>query len=487
MNTGFTDEDLNVEDLRRSIGEPTVKTKNGAQSMFQQKDLSHRNKGKRGMQLLMGIGALFVIMFVVILFSPSGGHKSNAPTSSTLQDASIAHPAAASVDGTSNDTQVASTLNANGASNDATTSALNAEMANAPEYRGAYSGKPSAGPSSQPIGAVGESVAPGQSVSADHPVYATTPPLTPAQLRAIEKAKALAQARMQSLRMLGESSYTQSSEASRSASQAGFAPTPAPANIDIPAGQMPPISGMTVLPKNASIAQDGTYLPPNVPNSEATPPADDLVMKTHRYRAPSPFVLDAGSEILIVLDHGINTDADGILVGHVAKDIKVNGQTVVPYWTKVLGTTKALRSSSASRIESTITYFIFPDHSYMPLLGAIGSDPDGTPGFTPSSVNDHRGRVLGAAGITAALSAIPLAIIPNSNNTSVLSMSPSQQFGLMVAENTANAGNQIVQSRAQQTNTLIADPSKVYTITLQQSIPFAVPYQALPPKSGANE
>lgn len=473
----ISDNDLNVDELRRQMGDPTRQGKGGDAGLFKQRDLSGRNKGKRGIQLLMGLGAVFGILFAVILFSPAPVRRTGSSAASSPGGIPAGHPASSAVDGVSSSDAVSTPQPA--ASGDAVTSALDAEMAGAPKYSGKYAGTGGTQTSSNAGSTIGGSVVPGQGGA--HPASASAPPLTPAQIRAIARAQALAQARSGSLSMLNEGA-SPSAEPSAAAS-----PNPSvqgQGGPDVMSGEIPPVtSGLQIGSNGLPIVQGGGAMPTAPPVPQVTPNGDAIVMKTHRYRAPSPFVLDAGTMIPIVLDHPINTDADGPLVGHVAEDIKVNGQTVIPFWTEVFGATKALTDPAGSRIPSMISYFIFPDHSYMPLSEVIGTDSDGTPGFTPTSVNDHRGRVFGAAGITSVLSAIPI-MLAGGPASSGQSMSAAQNFALMVGENTSNAGSEIVQKRANATNTLIADAAHVYGITLEQSIPFTTPYRPLPPRSG---
>ncbi len=483
-----------------------------------------KREGKRGALVIFGVGAAFVLLLVYAVVFPNGGPRKTTQIADTaVTNTRQVQPASANVDGTNNDTSTVTTTTASpnphatvqiGSSTDPT-SALDAELAKAPDHRCydvdekptgvagcvSASGLPCFTPAGQPTGncpvtnvgspattmtnetnntnetnktsTVGNEVT---TSGGDHPASATSPPLTPAQEAALERHRAILAARERSLSTLGASA-SPDVQPRQAIPKYGDVVSQVEQTMGIRVPQIAygaPVASTDLTTMSAWSAQ---ATPTPQPSS-----SDDLVMRYDRKPAPTEFTLNAGSSALIVLDRAINTDAKaGMLVCHFARDVMDSGKhgVVIPHDTSCIGEYKA----DDSRIECDVHYLIFPDGSYLALNGAYGSDLDGAAGFTPSSVNDHRGKVLSAAGITAALSAIPVMLTSNAS-TGQVGVTPLQALGGAVSTNIASAGSKIVEARASLPVTLIADPRVAYTITFTRSIPFSEPYAPMAPAKG---
>ena len=127
----------------------------------------------------------------------------------------------------------------------------------------------------------------------------------------------------------------------------------------------------------------------------------------------------------------------------------------------------------------TLERLIFPDLTSILLPGQVGSDADGRTGFS-AQLNDHRGRALGIAAITAVLSTIP--IVASGTGSIAIGTTPTvlQSLGGNVANNIAQTGANLAQAQLNQGTHLTIAAGVERALVLDRDIPFPAPYAPVP-------
>jgi type IV secretory pathway VirB10-like protein len=192
----------------------------------------------------------------------------------------------------------------------------------------------------------------------------------------------------------------------------------------------------------------------------------------------SEFTIIAGSTIPIVLDHPVDSEITKcLIVGHVSRDVRdslTHRFVEIPKDSRIIGHCSG-SASGGGIVKVSLERFIFPDLTSMLLPGQEGSDADGRTGFS-AQLNDHRGRALAIAGITAVLSTIP--IVASGRATVPVGSSPTvlQTLGANVANNIAQTGANLAQNQLTQGSHLTIAAGVERALVLDKDIPFPAPY-----------
>lgn len=158
----------------------------------------------------------------------------------------------------------------------------------------------------------------------------------------------------------------------------------------------------------------------------------DIYNKYSLVKPVSPYEIQAGAIISATLLTTINTSLPGDVVAQVRQDIfdTVKGKyLLIPKGSRLLGRYDSSVSYGQERILIVFTRIIRPDGSSIQLSNFTGSDDLGSSGFA-ADVNNHWGRVLGAATISTMLS-FGAGVVAD-RNTGTNPYYPSAQQGALV-------------------------------------------------------
>ena len=128
----------------------------------------------------------------------------------------------------------------------------------------------------------------------------------------------------------------------------------------------------------------------------------------------SPYILQAGTVLPVVLQTTLNSDNPGVVLARVRSDVydSINGQhLLLPKGTKLLGSYNSSISPGQSRIQVRFQRLIRPDGSSITLPSSVGVNNTGMSG-AKGSVDNHWGSIIGAAALTAVFD-IPSVIAQN--------------------------------------------------------------------------
>jgi type IV secretory pathway VirB10-like protein len=166
-----------------------------------------------------------------------------------------------------------------------------------------------------------------------------------------------------------------------------------------------------------------------------------------------------------------------LIVAHVSRDVTdslTHRFVEIPVNSHIIGHCSG-SASGGGIVKVSLERLIFPDLTSLPLPGQQGSDADGRTGFS-AQLNDHRGRALAIAGITAVLSTIP--IVASGTATVPVGSSPTvlQTLGANVANNIAQTGANLAQNQLNQGSHLTIAAGVERALVLDKDIPFPAPY-----------
>jgi type IV secretory pathway VirB10-like protein len=203
----------------------------------------------------------------------------------------------------------------------------------------------------------------------------------------------------------------------------------------------------------------------------------------NRLPRASEFAIIAGSAIPFVLDHPVDSEISNcLIVGHVSRDVRdslTHRFVEIPDKSRIIGHCSGGSSQAGGIVKVTLERLIFPDLTSILLPGQVGSDADGRTGFS-AQLNDHRGRALGIAAITAVLSTIP--IVASGTGSIAIGTTPTvlQSLGGNVANNIAQTGANLAQAQLNQGTHLTIAAGVERALVLDRDIPFPAPYAPVP-------
>lgn len=164
----------------------------------------------------------------------------------------------------------------------------------------------------------------------------------------------------------------------------------------------------------------------------------------------SRYELIAGSVIPASLVTALNSDLPGAVIAQVTSNVydSVSGDyLLIPQGTRLMGEYRAAPSYGDRRLLLVWNRLIFPNGWSISLRGMQGADPSGASGVR-DSVDNHLGRLAGAAG----LSAIVSVVADNAQNDDQNSF--SQSVGDAAAAEAARTGGRIIDRELQVRPTL---------------------------------
>ena len=175
-----------------------------------------------------------------------------------------------------------------------------------------------------------------------------------------------------------------------------------------------------------------------------------------------------------LLQHDINSDQPGlirILVTEAVQDRFGQGRTLLPQYSILLGSQDGTVKFGQSRLGITIDSAELPDGTVVAFNKAKGADATGATGVS-GSVNNHWGRVLAGAGLSALLS---IGTRVPAGNQEGFAPTIAQEASRDVSGNIARTGNQIVQRELNVAPTVVIPAATPVTIQLMKNISFQTP------------
>jgi len=194
----------------------------------------------------------------------------------------------------------------------------------------------------------------------------------------------------------------------------------------------------------------------------------------------SPYQIQAGTLIPATLITGIDTALPGTLIAQVRSNMydTVTGRhLLIPKGSKLLGKYDTRRVvTGASRVLLTFDRIIRPDGSSILLgnsrEGALGVDNSGQSGLE-GNVNNHWGRVLGAATISTILS-VGAGVAAGSSTDN--STNPSQRGFSAAGSKVADIGNTMVSKSANIRPTISLEPGHQFNLAVRRDM-VLTPYK----------
>jgi type IV secretion system protein TrbI len=217
--------------------------------------------------------------------------------------------------------------------------------------------------------------------------------------------------------------------------------------------------------------QDG---PPGQPGSSASRAAGLFPQAVWGTPADPTKVLYRSQVLNGLLQHAINSDQPGlvrILVTEEVQDRFGQGQVLVPQYTILLGAQDGKVAYGQSRLGITIDSMEFPNGTVVTLSQAKGGDDTGATGVA-GSVNNHWGKVILGAGITALLSVGTR--VPAGNTSGYVATIP-QDVASNAGQSISQSGAQIVQRQLNVSPTITIPAATPVTVQLSQNVSFQTP------------
>jgi len=253
---------------------------------------------------------------------------------------------------------------------------------------------------------------------------------------------------------------------------------PAPAPPPKPAPK-PPSKWLFADLKQDGGVQDPPFPVPKVELAEAGGPtshrADGLFPQAVWGTPADPTKVLYRSQVLKgILQHDVQSDQPGlmrILVTEEVQDRFGQGHVLVPQYTILLGAQDGKVNFGASTLGMTIDSMEFPDGTVVALTKAKAGDATGATGV-PGDVNNHWGRVLAGAGITALL-AIGTRI--PAGNQQGFAPTIAQEVAGNAGGSIAGSGQQVVQRELNVSPTITIKYGTPVTVQLTENVNFQTP------------
>jgi len=175
-----------------------------------------------------------------------------------------------------------------------------------------------------------------------------------------------------------------------------------------------------------------------------------------------------------LLQHDMQSDQPGlmrILVTEEVQDRFGQGHVLVPQYTILLGAQDGKVSFGASTLGMTIDSMEFPDGTVVALTKAKAGDATGATGV-PGAVNNHWGRVLAGAGITALLA---IGTRVPAGNQQGFAPTIGQEVAGNAGGSIATSGQQIVQRELSVRPTITIPYGTPVTVQLTENVNFQTP------------
>lgn len=275
---------------------------------------------------------------------------------------------------------------------------------------------------------------------------------------------------------------------------AGGAPAQQQQTTMTPATTTP--STTTPSTTSASIGTD-SYAQQNMQGQKldfltSQPNKDIYNNNTVQYPA-SPYILQAGSVIPVVLQTTISTDLPGAITALVSQDVydSISGKyLLIPRGSRLIGEYNSNVAYGQSQVQAKFTRLIRPDGTSVVLPNQPGVNGVGTSGMS-DEIDNHWSKIIGAASL-AAIFDIPGIIATNqmNNNSGYYNGSnwvPQQNLGSVagasalqgVGQSASSVGSAIANKSLNIQPTLIINAGYQFSIMVTKDI-------VLPPYSTTN-
>ena len=175
-----------------------------------------------------------------------------------------------------------------------------------------------------------------------------------------------------------------------------------------------------------------------------------------------------------LMQHDVQSDQPGlmrILVTEEVQDRFGQGHVLVPQYTILLGAQDGKVSFGASTLGMVIDSMEFPDGTVVALTKAKAGDATGATGV-PGDVNNHWGRVLAGAGITALLA---IGTRVPAGNQQGFAPTIGQEVAGNAGGSIATSGQQIVQRELSVRPTITIPYGTPVTVQLTENVNFQTP------------
>ncbi|MDB4950464.1 MAG: Type secretion system protein virB10 [Gemmatimonadetes bacterium] len=214
----------------------------------------------------------------------------------------------------------------------------------------------------------------------------------------------------------------------------------------------------------------------------ATAPAADAGRAAPAPQAPvSPYVVSAGTLIPAALETGINSDLCGNVKAVVTRDVYDARLRVVliPAGAELLGTCSDQVAGGQARLAVAWTRLRFPDGHSLTLPGLPTHSEDGRSGVR-DKVNNHWGRVFGAAVLLSALGAGVQLGVPQETDGG--SMTPAQTAATAAATELSTLATEILRRNLEVKPTIEIRPATPFIVFVASDLDVGAP--AARPRAG---
>jgi type IV secretion system protein VirB10 len=221
----------------------------------------------------------------------------------------------------------------------------------------------------------------------------------------------------------------------------------------------------------------GQYAVPaaNVNLPEGGNPRDFL--QAQRFAPVSPYEVVASSVIPAAMITAIDSELPGLISAQIRENVydsKSGRYLLIPKGSRLIGLYKNEIAYGQSRVLVAWSRLIFPDTTSIDLQNMSGADIEGGAGVA-GTVDNHYGKILGAAILTSVLAAG--AQLAQPQNTSILAApSSGQVVGQAVGQQIASVGTQILQKNLNIPPTLHIPKGYPFIVVVDRDIVFPGPY-----------
>lgn len=207
-------------------------------------------------------------------------------------------------------------------------------------------------------------------------------------------------------------------------------------------------------------------------------------LKTARVPAISPWVLQRGTEIPMILPAKISSDLPGDLQALIPNDVldSIHHKYVeIPRGSKAIFEYNSSVSYGQNRVQAVCTAIYFPDGSHIDLDRMPAHAADGSTGLK-DKVDNHFKRLFGSIALTSILAA-GVQISQNRNGANSLLQYPSigQEIGSSVGEAASQAGSQLMSRNLNIQPTVWIRPGELFSLWVKKDIVFPGPYEPMEP------
>jgi type IV secretion system protein VirB10 len=204
-------------------------------------------------------------------------------------------------------------------------------------------------------------------------------------------------------------------------------------------------------------------------------------LQAQRFSPLSPYEILASSVIPATLITGIDSDEPGLLSAQIREDVydtKTGRYLLIPRGSRLVGLYKSDLQYGQSRVLVAWSRLIFPDTTSIDLLNMPGADVGGFAGFG-GDVDNHYGKIFGAALLTSILAAGLELAQPQSETSSIFQQpSAGQVLGQAVGQQLSQTASSIINKNLNIPPTLYVAKGYPFIVFVDRDIVLPGPYRA---------